>query len=291
MLKYTHIDHVYCHEHDLSILQYCILDQIYRLSTSPKSKLPGWCTLSRSKQAEDLRVTKPTIITNIDKLVILGMLEKNDKGNTRTTPLFYDNYEDRKSGIEYQKPSEKNRGLSEKIGKETLPSKNERSNNFTEIGKEILPHRSKNFTEIGKETLPYSNIHEDNKKKHGVYEEPTPILFSIWIDKLAKSQFKKFPGEDKENIRKKVFSEVLKKQGSVPSDIPIQVIDTDRYYDEMKNWANEEDKTRKNWIWVFVKFVRNDMGKGKAKLREDETPRDLGSYKTFSNDLNALEDL
>lgn len=91
--KYTTILHNVRETLDLSLLEYCVADTIYKLSSNPKAPILGWCNASKDTMAKFIGVDRRTIIRIINNLVAKKIVERNDKdpSNTRTTEVWYDN--------------------------------------------------------------------------------------------------------------------------------------------------------------------------------------------------------
>lgn len=127
-LKYTNIQHDFRKKHGLSCNEYVLADMIYFLSTNPQSKVPGWCYKSRVSLADDLGVSKQSILNLVRSLEDKSLVEKSDITSfLRTTEVWNKVY-------------------------------------FTD-GKESLPDNGKeSLLEGGKESLPYNNNIDNNKK-------------------------------------------------------------------------------------------------------------------------------
>lgn len=98
---------------------------IYQLSVSPESKILGWCYMKRTTMAEELGLTKQSILNLIDALITKGFAIRDDETTfLRTT---------RKWNVVY----------------------------FTE-GKETIPDVQKSLPLNGKESLPNNNSLNNN---------------------------------------------------------------------------------------------------------------------------------
>lgn len=90
--KYTVIMHEVRLSLGLSMTEYCIADTIYKLSTGPKSKVPGWCYASKKTLAETIGLSEKAIYTILNKLESNKIIERHDKTkNIKTTQKWYDN--------------------------------------------------------------------------------------------------------------------------------------------------------------------------------------------------------
>lgn len=88
MLQYNTILHNIRKQQGLSMLEYCICDSVYHLSKNPD--MPR-CTMSRENMAAFFDVSRRTIISTIDKMMVLWYIEKNPQTKyIRTTTLRYD---------------------------------------------------------------------------------------------------------------------------------------------------------------------------------------------------------
>lgn len=173
-LTYTNIQHNFRKENNLTLNEYVVCDMIFFLSKKSDSKVPNWCFMSKETMANEIGLSKQSIITLIKKLCELGFLEKQEvTGFVRTTSkwesvYFYTN------------------------GKESLPQV---QNSFN-FGKESLP-------DDGKESLPNNNNIDNNKESEKLFF----FKDSIWNSyenlksELAKDEkFKKdYAGVDLKN--------------------------------------------------------------------------------------------
>jgi len=90
--KYTVIMHEVRLSLGLSMTEYCIADTIYKLSTGPKSKVPGWCYASKRTLAEIIGLSEKAIYTILNKLETNKIIERHHKTkNLKTTQKWYDN--------------------------------------------------------------------------------------------------------------------------------------------------------------------------------------------------------
>lgn len=125
---FTTILHTVRKRFGISCNDYCVVDAVYFAQNSPKSKMVGWCTLSRQDLADELDLSRQTIITILKKLKDLGLIEENENSFLKTSALWFEAVMDSKSTTR----------------KETLhPVKKldtPLSNNFTPSCKETLHH-------------------------------------------------------------------------------------------------------------------------------------------------------
>ncbi len=66
----------------LSLTDYCVIDSVHNLSHKPQYP---YCITSKDDLAEFLGVSRATVFNSIKKGVEKGFLEKNDRGDLRTT--------------------------------------------------------------------------------------------------------------------------------------------------------------------------------------------------------------
>jgi hypothetical protein len=81
--RYTVIYHPIREELGLSLTEYCIIDSIHKLSTL-RSEYP-WCSKSKRNLAKFLGFTERTIFRALALATKKGLIEKNDRGDVRTT--------------------------------------------------------------------------------------------------------------------------------------------------------------------------------------------------------------
>lgn len=88
---YTTVIHQAREKLGISLAEYCVADIIYHLSGAPKSReLGGWCYASKETIGKNLGISRMTVHTIINKLIKLGLLEKDsDTKHLRTTGLWY----------------------------------------------------------------------------------------------------------------------------------------------------------------------------------------------------------
>ena len=130
---YTTIIHPVRKALHLSCNEYCVLDTILRMQNNDSH----WCYMSRETMADDLDLSKQSILNILKGLIARGLVVKHEKtSHLRCIGDFkkmLDNYKE--------------------FGQD--------ESHFT-IGKESLPEQSKKFTSSGKESLPNNKI--NNKR-------------------------------------------------------------------------------------------------------------------------------
>jgi hypothetical protein len=151
---YTTIIHPVRKAFHLSCNEYCVLDTILRMQNNDAQ----WCYMSRETMADDLDLSKQSILNIVKGLILKGLVIKHPQtSHLRCAPIFKD-----------QIDNYKNFGLAE--------------DQFT-IGKESLPVGSKKFTSDGKESLPNNKTNNKNTfirpKAEEINEYSKEIGFSL----------------------------------------------------------------------------------------------------------------
>lgn len=130
----------------LSCNEYCVLDTILRMQNNDSH----WCYMSRETMADDLDLSKQSILNILKGLIARGFVIKHEKtSHLRCTGDFKKMLDDHKE-FGYNQ------------------------DRFT-VGKESLLEESKKFTLSGKETLPNNTI--NNKRTFTI---PTPLEVSSY---------------------------------------------------------------------------------------------------------------
>jgi len=80
--RYTTILHGARTELGLSLVEYCVIDSVHNLSHRPSNP---YCTLSKDDMADFLGVNRATIFRALKRGFEQGILEKNNRGDLRTT--------------------------------------------------------------------------------------------------------------------------------------------------------------------------------------------------------------
>lgn len=80
--RYTTILHEARTRLGLSLVEYCVIDSIHNLSHRPDHP---WCTVSKEILGEFLNLGRATVFRAIKKGLDGGLLEKNERGDLRTT--------------------------------------------------------------------------------------------------------------------------------------------------------------------------------------------------------------
>ena len=148
-LKFTNIQHDFRKQNKLTLNEYVLCDMIFFLSNKDSGKVPNWCYMTKQKMAEEMGVSKQSIMNLLKKLIQKGFLIKQDVTN-------------------FVKTSSKWQKVYFTDGKESLP---EEERKFTDVGKESLLFD-------GKESLPNNNIYYNNKNTNKD-KETRKLKFSL----------------------------------------------------------------------------------------------------------------
>lgn len=71
-------------EHDLSLLEYCVADYIYKLSETAGNKKDGYCYMSKENLAKAFMVTERTIYRITKRLVAKSIIVKSGESYLKT---------------------------------------------------------------------------------------------------------------------------------------------------------------------------------------------------------------
>jgi len=89
--SFTTILHDKRKELGLNLIEYCVADTIYNLSSNPSSPVQGWCYAAKETLADILDTTRQTIHSSINRLIDKGLVEKNEETKyLRTTSAWFD---------------------------------------------------------------------------------------------------------------------------------------------------------------------------------------------------------
>ncbi len=80
--RFTIIHHPVREKFELSFSAYAVIDSIHQLSHRPDHP---WCTTSKEHLGNFLDITRKTVHVGITDGLEKGLLEKNDRGDLRTT--------------------------------------------------------------------------------------------------------------------------------------------------------------------------------------------------------------
>ena len=130
---YTNILHNPRKALDISVLEYCVLDYVYKTQTHPEYGVNGWTKTGCHKIADFLGVSSGTVKGIFDRMDAVGLLERMGDDLKRATTKFY--------SIAYEQDVQKlNRGCSEteQGGVQKLNSKRSETEQHIKEEKEIF---------------------------------------------------------------------------------------------------------------------------------------------------------
>lgn len=85
--RFTIIHHPVREKFELSLTAYAIIDSIHQLSHRPDHP---WCEMAKDKLADFVGAVRKTVYNAINEGIEKGLLEKNDRGDVRTTNKWID---------------------------------------------------------------------------------------------------------------------------------------------------------------------------------------------------------
>jgi hypothetical protein len=88
-LIFTTIQHEFRKQNSLSCNEYVLADMIYQLAVNPGSKVTGWCYMSRNEIADNLGVSKQSVLNIINGLIKKGFLEKDAQTSFLRTTITW----------------------------------------------------------------------------------------------------------------------------------------------------------------------------------------------------------
>ncbi len=86
--RFTIIHHPIREKFGLSLSTYAVIDSIHQLSHRPDYP---WCTTPKDKLADFLSFSRRTVFNAISEGIEKGLLEKNDRGDLRSTSQWIEN--------------------------------------------------------------------------------------------------------------------------------------------------------------------------------------------------------
>ena len=86
---YTNIQHQPRKVLGISVLEYCVLDYVYKTQVHPEYNINGWANTGCHKIGEFLGVSSGTIKGIFDRMDAIGLLDRTGKDLKRTTDKFY----------------------------------------------------------------------------------------------------------------------------------------------------------------------------------------------------------
>jgi len=202
---YTNILHNPRKALGISVLEYCVLDYVYKTQTHPEYGVNGWTKTGCHKIADFLGVSSGTVKGIFDRMDAVGLLERMGDDLKRATAKFY--------SIAYEQDVQKlNRGCSEteRVGVQKLNGKRLETERYIKEETKLLNKIEKKVVEkefstvlIDSEDDLVMEIHhvpdyfdtEQKKpkekvaqKRKGEADNPTPIreMFDIYSDQYAR---------------------------------------------------------------------------------------------------------
>ena len=187
---YNTIKHDIRNKANLSLLDYCILESIYILSTSDKAKYKTWCNAAKSNF--EYLASSRTIVSRFNELENLGWLEFKDEKRflKRTTAKYYD------SVYSYIL------GVKKLHGEEVAPMKE-----LHPRGEEVAPLGVKELHPRGEEVAPNNTIYKDIENNIEKEREKALALLNSNLEILQK----KFAALESENFALQAEKEKEKK--------------------------------------------------------------------------------
>lgn len=203
---YTNILHNPRKALGISVLEYCVLDYVYKTQTHPEYGVNGWTKTGCHKIADFLGVSSGTVKGIFDRMDAVGLLERMGDDLKRATTKFY--------SIAYEQDVQKlNGGCSEteRGGVQKLNGKRSETEQHIKEEKEIFKLNKKEVVELHSTVTLIDEVDETSveihhvpdyfdteqkkpKEKSGAKKEkvkpdnPTPIkpMFEIYSDQYAK---------------------------------------------------------------------------------------------------------
>lgn len=186
MLTYSTVQHDFRKLHNLSCNEYILCDLIFVLSSVNRNSIyPGWCYMTKEKIADEVALTKRTVINLIQKMIDEGFLEKDRKTkHLRTTEKWNEVYFDQVK--KFQPVGEKSSPRAVKslqnVGEKNAPNNN--NNNDTE--KNINKRKDIFFDELNA----YKHSNPD-KYPASLYNK----FFSYWTEKTKTGNRMRYEAE------------------------------------------------------------------------------------------------
>jgi hypothetical protein len=146
MLQYTTIQHAFRKHYGLTLNEYILADMIYHLSHPAKSSIAGWCYMTKERMAEEIGLSKVSVMTLLKKLIEMGFIIKDEDTKFLQTTAKWNAVYDLTIGKETLPILVKKvyRG-----GKETLPNNyNNNNDNLVIKKKEIKINKTNDLTNI-----------------------------------------------------------------------------------------------------------------------------------------------
>jgi len=78
-MSYTTIQHAIRIKLDISPNEYMILDMVYRMATSPKARVAGWCYSSKNYISKIIGIHESNVFRTINRLIEKGLLIRGEE--------------------------------------------------------------------------------------------------------------------------------------------------------------------------------------------------------------------
>lgn len=220
-LVFTTIQHKFRKLNKLTCNEYVLADMIYKLSTSPLSEIKGWCYMSRPTMADEMGLSKQSILNLIDCLIEKGFIKKDEKTSYLKTTRAWD--------LVY---------FIDGVGKESLLAK----------GKESLPQK-------GKESLPNNNTLNNSSlidiKEGCCFDD----FWNLYGKKVGKKPCEKIWKKIKLDVRKVIFERLpkwkLQFTNSQFYPNPETFLQDERWNDDISTEQVSNGKYPLNWSQEF----------------------------------------
>ncbi len=87
---FTTILHDVRRQFELNLSDYCVVEAVFFRMNDPQTKMLGWCTISRQTLADELDLSRQTVITILKKLKEKGLVEENEMSFLKTTKTWFE---------------------------------------------------------------------------------------------------------------------------------------------------------------------------------------------------------
>lgn len=259
MLHYTTILHAVRKRFELSNNEYCVADLIDKLSHNPAAPRPGWCNASRKYMADELGVSRQSVITIINSLESAGLLIRGANDNLQTTALWYDSVTGCKESLQGVKKLDT---LTDDRCKESLQGV---SKNFTPECKVSLQGGVKKLDTI----IVLDNNSNKEGENNGVNAPPVlPVETVIQKPAVIATPPKDHYFSQSEFYDKERFVQAL-------TGTDYEVYDLSYYHETLKNWADSGTAVKfkkSNWLSTARNIMLRDAKENKAQFRTTRQP-------------------
>lgn len=249
VVTYTTILHQARQELKITTNEYCIADIIYHLSNNPKSKVQGWCYASRQAIGNFIGITKPSVLSIIERLEKKEIVEKDEETKyLRTTEKWFNTVVITRL---------------KKLGKENIPAVKK----TTDVVKKPTD-KVKKTTASGKETLPY--IYKDNNINNNKIIKDSVLAYSKQDKDLTDLLYEKV-----KRTYPKAVAKITKDHLERDYEEMNRINRIDKWtYEQIKyviNWSQEDGFWRKN-----IRSVKTLRKRFERLAVEIQTQKDKG---------------